>query len=191
MSTSSNKGFTLVELLIVIIVIAILTTIAVVAYSGIQNRAYSAAATSARNSYTRMLKLYKVDKGRYPIVAADGQTVCLGSASDYVAKAGFAANQCRYSDYSAATVSFDAAISAELRAYASLPAVNWPPATETYSGTGIDYYRGIFYYSGTLASQGSAAWLWYYLPGQHVCPSDGYGSYDASTGETQCTISFN
>lgn len=190
MNVSFRKGFTLVELLIVIVVIGILATIAVVAYNGAQNRAYAAAATSVRSSYARMLKLYKADKGRYPIVAADGQTVCLGSASDYVAKSGFAANQCRYSDYSTATASLDTAISTELRAYASLPAVNWPSATETYSGTGVDYYRGIFYYSGTLANQGRTAWLWFYLPGQHTCPTDGYGSYDPSTGATQCTISF-
>ena len=34
-----NRGFTFVELLIVIVVIAILAAITVVAYSGIQNRA--------------------------------------------------------------------------------------------------------------------------------------------------------
>jgi len=42
----SRSGFTIVELLIVIVVIAILATISVVAYSGIRDRADAAAVAS-------------------------------------------------------------------------------------------------------------------------------------------------
>lgn len=38
--TTQRSGFTIVELLIVVVVIAILAAITVVAYTGIQNRTY-------------------------------------------------------------------------------------------------------------------------------------------------------
>lgn len=62
----TTTGFTIVELLIVIIVIAILATITVVAYNGIQKRA---AATAMQSELTQVKKAAEVDKphfGGYP-----------------------------------------------------------------------------------------------------------------------------
>ena len=66
----SKSGFTIVELLIVIVVIAILAAISIVAYNGIQERARASAVSSALNQATKKLKLYQVDNAdQYPAAA--------------------------------------------------------------------------------------------------------------------------
>lgn len=66
MKTKHNSAFTIVELLIVIVVIAILATISIVAYNGIQQRARASEASTALTQAKKKLELYKVDNGSYP-----------------------------------------------------------------------------------------------------------------------------
>ncbi len=61
-----RAGFTIVELLIVIVIIGILAAITIVAYNGIQNRARTAAVTSSLAGAAKQLELSKVDAGVYP-----------------------------------------------------------------------------------------------------------------------------
>lgn len=60
------NGFTLVELLIVIVVIAILASITLVAYNGVQARARDSARKSAVAEITKGLELYYIANGHYP-----------------------------------------------------------------------------------------------------------------------------
>lgn len=62
----SARGFTIVELLIVIVVIAILAAISVAAYSSIQHRARTSAVHTDLSSAKKKLALFRVDNGRYP-----------------------------------------------------------------------------------------------------------------------------
>lgn len=75
---AKNKqiGFTIVELLIVIVVIAILAAITIVAYNGIQNRANDTAIQNDLKSLAKKLELYNVDNGVYPV--GDTQLGTLG-----------------------------------------------------------------------------------------------------------------
>jgi len=60
------SGFTIVELLIVIVVIAILAAITIVAYNGIQNRANDTAVKSDLKTIAKKLALYRANNSSYP-----------------------------------------------------------------------------------------------------------------------------
>ena len=62
-----KKGFTIVELLIVIVVIGILAAISIVAYNGIQNRAHSTSVASDLNNNAKKLEEFKILNGHYPV----------------------------------------------------------------------------------------------------------------------------
>lgn len=61
-----QHGFTLVELLIVIVVVAILAAISVVAYNGIQERARDSQRANDIKAIAQALEMYYLDNGRYP-----------------------------------------------------------------------------------------------------------------------------
>lgn len=62
----SRRGFTIVELLIVIVVIAILAAVSIVAYVGIQQKARSAALQSDLSQAHRAIMASYVTDDRYP-----------------------------------------------------------------------------------------------------------------------------
>lgn len=65
------KGFTIVELLIVIVVIGILAAITIVAFNGVQDRARSSATQSLATQISRKIALWQVDNpGQTPSVEA-------------------------------------------------------------------------------------------------------------------------
>ena len=66
---ANNQGFTIVELLIVVVVIAILAAITIVSYNGITNRANASAAASLAASVQKKAELYASEDSTpgYPI----------------------------------------------------------------------------------------------------------------------------
>lgn len=66
-----QKGFTIVELLIVIVVIAILAAISIVAYTGIQDRAKLSKTQSDFANTQKLIELHYAQYGHYPIVSPD------------------------------------------------------------------------------------------------------------------------
>ena len=64
------SGFTIVELLIVIVVIGILAAITIVAYGNVRERAQFASMRSDLASINKAIKLYHAQNGAYPITPA-------------------------------------------------------------------------------------------------------------------------
>lgn len=70
-----QAGFTIVELLIVIVVIAILAAITVVAFNGVQERARNTQTISAVKEYMKLYSSYAIDYDVYP----GSGNYCLGT----------------------------------------------------------------------------------------------------------------
>lgn len=87
---SSQRGFTIVELLIVIVVIGILAAITVVAFNGVQNRARDTRVQSDIRSVASMIEQYAAVQGSYPttgglsIVFSDDNCPAGSSQADWV-----------------------------------------------------------------------------------------------------------
>lgn len=83
-----KQGFTIVELLIVVVVIAILAAITIVAYNGIQNRSKASAAASSVNQFGKKLALYaQTNASLYPADTTALQSVIgytLGPDDKYI-----------------------------------------------------------------------------------------------------------
>ncbi len=65
-----NYGFTIVELLIVVVVIGILAAIVTVAYTGIQTRAKLAAVYSDMASVNKQILAYEAVNGQFPVTSS-------------------------------------------------------------------------------------------------------------------------
>ena len=71
LNSDTSRGFTIVELLIVIVVIAILAAITIVAYNGIQNRAKTTSAQSAAVNAEKKAEAYNAENNSYPLASTD------------------------------------------------------------------------------------------------------------------------
>lgn len=171
----SKSGFTIIELLIVIVVIAILAAITVVAYNGIQQRARDSKVITAVNAYVKILKMYKADHGNYPYppdVAA-----CLGNSSDHPAVSGFTQGVCY--KYDTGEVAVNTTFNSELSKYASGSLPSGETARVDYSGDVS--VRGLWYFNF-----GSAVIL--YSVGQSTKCVIGTLTESSSDGNQYCQV---
>ncbi len=150
-------GFTIVELLIVIVVIAILATISIVTYSGIQTRAENTKTIQSVSAYAKAIALYAADKGAYPIQNFS----CLGSPS----RCGNMTDGTDPGGMCGGGGAFPISLIAALEPYMTgLP----QPSTQTMNCNGKQY-SGAWYYSPA----GTTAAYRFYLKGNQPCDSVG------------------
>lgn len=176
MNKYNRSGFTIVELLIVIVVIGVLAAISIVAYGGIAQRSYAAKAASVIDGYVKIVNLYKVDNGTYPSFSDITGYACLAPAGSLPASSPFGVDECEYSYRD----KISSELNTKLLQYASsLPDGRLPIVQ--YNST--HYSRGISYYGGSTAQ------FLYYINGDYPCPRGDKSSFRAGT--TECSLVLN
>jgi len=177
----TKSGFTIVELLIVIVVIGILAAITIVVYSGVQQRARNAQTAQAFTAWVKAMKMYKADKGQWPAYGT-----CLGGGYLYgptgTDTTGVA--QCRQ------TVAGSGYIESAGFKTATAPYVgpNLPtPAFVTAYTSDTNWYRGMTYVYG--GGSGTDVYIQAIMAGAITCPAiSGYAATASSIvgGNTYC-----
>ncbi|MGH7218226.1 MAG: type II secretion system protein [Candidatus Microsaccharimonas sp.] len=180
MLTHLKKGFTIVELLIVVVVIAILASITIVSYGGITEQAKMSSLSSTVNQYMKLLEMYHVENGTFP----PGDWACLGqSVSDYPAKDGYAAGACVKGTHNGGFVypGFSSTVSTALAPYASnLPSPLYDEAPNEFGNT----MRGLLY--DQHSAHASTATITYYLSGNKSCPIGTKVYFNSTYSSTRC-----
>jgi len=198
------NGFTIVELLIVVVVIAILAAISVVAYTGIQERSSNTARIASIRQYITLLSLYATQNGTYPSFT---EGACLG--------AGYTNSECSNSTLSGswpATATEQIAFNTQLSSVGNLP--DYKKLNDTATGSGNE--AGAFMYQriGTNETPSRLYRIVYYLQGSNkdcgiervlravdgtspigtgaatVGLSTGPKNSNSNTGKTWCIISL-
>ena len=184
------SGFTIVELLVVIVVLGVLSSVVVVAYGGIQDRARSAALQAAVGTLEKGLTLYSKINGGYPDPTdvpgdpiAQVAVACMQPTSGgWLVLSGLSASQCYISGGLAPSyVGYSAVVKQALLTQISAIPDTSDSITSTNSNTA---YRGVMYQYQKTTGQ---ALLMYYIQGNQSC-----GRADKSTvsGQTLCTLNL-
>ncbi len=88
----NNKGFTLVELIVVIAVLGILAGIAVPRLTGVQDKARYAAGEALLANLKTPLELYRVETGSYPDIDGSGNAAYTDLESELTGEDGYLDN---------------------------------------------------------------------------------------------------
>lgn len=153
------SGFTIIELLIVIIVIGILATISTVAYNGAQTRAENTKTINAVTAYVKAFSLYAAEKGTYPYPVPAGANACLGNG--WTGSCGTVVTGSPSCPIGAIASSVDASFNSKLAEYSSsFPAMS----TQKIACQGMTY-------SGAVATGNAKTMVIYmFLKGNADCP---------------------
>jgi prepilin-type N-terminal cleavage/methylation domain-containing protein len=136
-TSAATVGFTIVELLIVIVVIGILAAITVVAYNGVQERARNASIMSDIKKVQKYIEAYNAENGSYPVTSA---TTISGSNTN-------------------AAVTSDAGCSKGTSSAAWIPGVTQTlPQSDHNNGGGVGGLGGCYIYQSDGTSYILSAW---------------------------------
>lgn len=148
-----SRGFTIVELLIVIVVIAILAAITIVSYNGITTNAENTKTVNAVAAHGRAILAYKAANGAYPIVSY----TCFGPAGTKCSNTTNTTGAC----FGAGQATTQTTYLTQIATIASnLPA----PSTQGASCAGVEY-GGAWYHS----TDGITGTVVYFLKGSVDC----------------------
>lgn len=164
---NKKSGFTIVELLIVIVVIGILAAITVVAYNGIQARTLNTVRASEAKQWQQLFMAYAAQNGQYPVINNVNQRACLGNGFPDNNSDGI--GNC-WDVHTSGHTSVDAVLNTQLATMGTLPQGTRTPiagiGTASRLGTAVEVvtssyasYRIIYWQSGQGACPiGVANW---------------------------------
>lgn len=140
LSRRASTGFTIVELLIVIVVIGILAAITIVAYTGIQARARDATMRNGAAEVAKALQILAINQGQTPTMAGVGTTVAVSNGSCSGGNGGWVASgiyACTIEDMLASTKLLPSGYISSL------------PPNRNYGGTANGLFSMMYYPCGT------------------------------------------
>ncbi len=158
---NNRRGFTIVELLIVIVVIGILAAITIVAYNGVQQRARNSATSAAAKAYYSIFLQYVTQNSQLPPSQGSNTNWCLAHPVNQCVNAAGSVN------WSRDTTVLEPALQTITP---TLPV----PAITSATATTVDPNMGYIPFRGGTASPtldgNNSAFLIYILEGTTSCP---------------------
>lgn len=142
-TTGKYSGFTIIELLVVIVIIGILASITLVSYVGAQEKARNVQIVSAVNQWETILRSYEAVTGSFP--TGNFEYVCLGDG--FAAEDPFLVNQCMKAPLWSVSVDENLINNLKQAGQSSIPNSVLPNLTFTNMNGDIEYYRGLLYLS--------------------------------------------
>lgn len=206
------RGFTIVELLIVVVIIAILASITVVAYNGVQARALNAKVISSVNSSLKLLTMYYNEHSAWPEEPAPGKQAleyCLGQNYPTAGASGTSTydsssiNSPRQwcTDWGGSSRAESSWLTSSVASYGTLPqatALSWPMYAPVY---GVSYPGFTLMWANNpsftypvvngVTQNGSAHYVHYALMGSNItdCGNVSNAQYIGTyMGKTGCLV---
>lgn len=165
------RGFTIVELVIVVVVIGILAAITIVSYNGVQKRALNTARLTEVEAWQKQFLLYYASNG-VGVSGLAGQYYCLGF--------GFPSGKCRNYTQAVGANTYAESANATLMAALKSASGSLPSGTRQPVGS----YVGPYVYG---YSDGSGFSLFTFLDGgTTTCPPPMYYLWDNGAGAVLC-----
>jgi len=164
----SVRGFTIVELLIVIVVIAILAAITIVAYNGVQKRALNTSRLTEVEAWQKQFLLYYANNGTGVNVTPG--TYCLGY--------NFPGGKCRNYTQAVGTYTYAESANATLMAALKSATGSLPTGNRTPVGNYIGPYVSV-------SSTGFSLFT-FFDGGASDCPPPMFYLWDNGAGAVMC-----
>jgi prepilin-type N-terminal cleavage/methylation domain-containing protein len=184
--SSKHQGFTIVELLIVIVVIAILAAISIAAYTNIQQRAKNTAIINAASQSLKMIEAYIAANGDYPVAS----WACITEISE-----------CQAATSTEAKLPVNATFKTNMATIGILPK-NVPTEGDRLYGISYIYtpaarFNGDvqpaflrYFLVGKNQQCGLPGIMWWTATDTYITSPTGYSSYESAYDKTLCSINI-